>query len=259
MRHEGRRALITGAASGIGRATAQRFAGEGAALVLLDRDSAVEDVGRDLRAAGVDCVAHVVDIADAAAVESAVAMAAAASGPLALLVNAAGIVDHIAPLTRMQPEAWMREIAVNLCGPFHLIRAVAPQMIAQGFGRIVNISSMAARGGLFRQSGYAASKTGLLGLTRNATLELARSGITCNAVLPGLIATEKVLAMPLDIRSVSTAATPARRLGEPSEVAALVSFLCTVEAGFINGAEIDISGGAHLHTLALGSRRENAG
>lgn len=91
------------------------------------------------------------------------------------------------------------------------------------------------------------------------TLELARNGITCNAVLPGLIATENVLAMPESIRAAGTAATPARRLGDPREVAALISFLCCADAGFINGAEIDISGGAHLNTLALGSRKENAG
>lgn len=258
MMHDGRVALVTGAAGGIGRATAQRLAREGALLALVDRDDGVEQVAAQLRGAGAGCRAWVLDISDASAVHAAVEAVALSLGAVGILVNAAAIVDHIAPLTTMAPQAWMRELAVNLGGPFNLIQAVAPQMIGNGFGRIVNISSMAARGGLFRQAGYAASKTGLLGLTRNVTLELARNGITCNAVLPGLIATEKVMAMPQAIRAAGTAATPARRLGEPDEVAALISFLCSPEAGFINGAEIDISGGAHLNTLAMGSRKENA-
>lgn len=258
MRHEGRVTLITGAASGIGRATAERLAREGAIVALLDSDSRVERVAERLRDAGVDCSCWVVDISDAAAVKAAVQGVALAHGSISILVNAAGIVDHIAPLIKMAADAWVREIAVNLGGPFNLIQMVAPQMMENDFGRIVNISSMAARGGLYRQAGYSASKSGLLGLTRNVTLELARYGITCNAVLPGLIATEKVLAMPDSIRSAGTAATPARRLGEPQEVAALISFLCSADAGFINGAEIDISGGAHLNTLALGSQKENA-
>lgn len=259
MKHEGRVALVTGAASGIGRATAQCLAQGGARLALFDRQPKVEQVAAQLRDAGAECHAWVVDVSDAEAVSTAVQSVALTLGTIGILVNAAGIVDHIAPLTQMAPDGWMREIAVNLGGPFNLIRATAPHMIANGFGRIVNISSMAARGGLYRQAGYSASKSGLLGLTRNVTLEMARYGITCNAVLPGLIATENVLAMPESIRAAGTAATPARRLGDPQEVAALISFLCCADAGFINGAEIDISGGAHLNTLALGSRKENAG
>ena len=197
MRHNGRVALITGAASGIGRVTAELFVREGAIVALLDRDALVEHVTGRLRDAGADCSGWVVDISDAAAVKAAVQGIALAHGAIEILVNAAGIVDHIAPLIKMAPDAWAREIAVNLGGPFNLIQAVAPQMIENRFGRIVNIASMAARGGLYRQAGYAASKSGLLGLTRNVTLELARNGITCNAVLPGLIATEKVLTMPV--------------------------------------------------------------
>jgi NAD(P)-dependent dehydrogenase (short-subunit alcohol dehydrogenase family) len=257
MRHDGRTALITGAASGIGRVTAFRLARDGARLALFDREPTVVQVAEGIAATGARARAWVVDVADAAAVEAAVGEASAACGAIDILVNGAGIVDHVAPLARMDPDAWMREIAVNLGGPFNLIRVIAPGMAERGWGRIVNISSMAARGGLFLQTGYAASKSGLLGLTRNVTLEFARRGVTCNAVLPGLIATEKVLAMPESIRVAGIGAAPARRLGEPDEVAALISFLGSDDAGFINGAEIDISGGAHLNTLALGSRREN--
>lgn len=256
MRHEGRIALITGAASGIGRTTAFRLAREKASLILFDRDPGVTRVAAEIVAGGTLARAWTLDISDAAVVESSVLEAASALGPINILVNGAGIVDHIAPLAKMKPEAWMREIGVNLGGPFNLIRVIAPLMAERRWGRIVNISSVAARGGLSMQTGYAASKTGLLGLTRNVALEFGRFGVTCNAVLPGLIATEKVLAMPEPIRNSGIAAAPARRLGEPDEVAALISFLCSEDAGYINGAEIDISGGSHLNTLVLGSQKE---
>jgi NAD(P)-dependent dehydrogenase (short-subunit alcohol dehydrogenase family) len=257
MQHNGRLVLITGAASGIGRATALRFARAGARLALFDRQSAVEQTAADARALGVEARAWIVDVSDANAVEIAVTQVFAALGEIACLVNGAAVVDHIAPLAKMEPEAWAREIGVNLGGPFNLIRVVAPGMADRGWGRIVNISSAAARGGLSLQAGYAASKAGLLGLTRNVALEFGRNGVTCNAILPGLIATEKVQAMPPRILEAGIAATPARRLGTMEEVAALILFLCGEEAGYINGAEVDISGGSHLNTLVLGSQKQN--
>jgi NAD(P)-dependent dehydrogenase (short-subunit alcohol dehydrogenase family) len=129
-------------------------------------------------------------------------------------------------------------------------------MLGHRWGRIVTISSVAARGGLFHQAAYAASKSGLLGLTHTTALECARHGVTANAVLPGMIATPKVTAMPPAILEHVAAMTPARRLGRPEEVGALVAFLCSEEAGFINGAEIDIDGGGRLNPLVLGSQKE---
>lgn len=254
MRHEGRVALVTGAASGIGRAIALRLAREGAALALFDRDANISQVAAGL--AGPNG-AWTLDVADWQAVEAAMQEAAGRLGPIDILVNAAAIVDHVAPLAKMNPERWRQEIAVNLGGPFNTIRVAAPAMAARGWGRIVNVASAAARGGLMLQTGYAASKSGLLGLTRNVTLEFARFGVTCNSILPGMIATEKVLAMPEPIKEAATNAAPARRLGATEEVAALVAFLASDEAGFVNGAEIDITGGLHLNTLALGSRKAN--
>lgn len=255
----GRTILITGAASGIGRTTAGLLAEAGAAVGLVDVAPAVEAPAAALEEAGYSAAAAEADITDPAAVAEAVAALATALGPIDGLVNNAGIVDNIAPLDRMTPEAWNRELGVNLTGAFHMIQAVIGGMKARGFGRIVNVSSGAARGGLFNQAGYAASKTGLLGLTHNAALELGRHGITCNAVLPGLIATEKVQAMPAEIIAAAVRATPSRRLGEMRDVANVIAFLQSAEAGFVNGAEIDVSGGLHLNTLALGSRKELAG
>ena len=151
---------------------------------------------------------------------------------------------------------WQRELDVNLTAPFLLTQALLPAMVAQGWGRIVNVSSLAGRGGLYQQAGYSASKSGLLGLTRAVTLEHARHGITCNAILPGLIETVPVGQLPALIRDDVLSLVPARRTGTPDEVAALVAFLCSDDAAFINGAEIEIDGGAHLCQVVLGSARE---
>lgn len=257
MQHDGRLVLVTGAASGIGRATALRFVREGARLALFDRSPSIERTAAAAAELGGIAQWRTVDVADADAVGAAVSEVISLLGPISCLVNGAAIVDNIAPLPEMTPQAWSREVGVNLGGPFHLIRAVAPGMIERRWGRIVNISSAAARGGLALQAAYSASKAGLLGLTRNAALELGPHGVTCNAVLPGLVGTDKVLAMPARILEAGIAAIPVRRIGTPEEVAALVSFLCGEDAGYINGAEIDISGGSHLNTLVLGSQKAN--
>ena len=260
MRLEDKVIVVTGAGGGIGRSIAARLASEGAHLALLDIGESVDDTASAI--AGIAAVAAAkvftarVDVADVDAVRAAVALGRDALGPVGGLVNNAGLTANVAPLLRMADDAWARELAVNLTGPFNLIRAVLPDMIALRWGRIVNISSAAARGGLFRQAGYSASKSGLLGLTRNVTLEYADQGITCNAILPGLIETPTVAKMPKAITDYALSLTPARRLGTPDEIAALVAFLCSDESGYLNGAEIDVDGGGRLCPMVLGSVRE---
>lgn len=256
MRLQGKVALVTGAAGGIGRSIARRLAQEGADLALLDVQEAASACAEELESHGRRIVVVQADVADSQQVRDAVALAAAQLGPIDCLVNNAGLTAVIAPLDRMEDAQWEREVGVNLTGPFNLVRAVLPGMVARKWGRIVNISSAAARGGLFRQGGYSASKSGLLGLTRNVTLEYAAHGITCNAILPGLIKTPAVEKLPAAILDYALSMTPARRAGSPDEIAALVAFLCSDEAGYVNGAEIDVDGGSRLCPTVLGSSRE---
>lgn len=252
----GRTALVTGAARGIGRAIADALAAEGADVAVADVSPRVEETAAAVRAAGRRGAAAVFDVADPAAVRDGVGRLATAVGPIDVLVNNAGIVDNVAAVARMTPEAWQREIAVNLSGAFHLIHELVGGMAERRWGRIVNVSSIAAWGGLHLQAAYAASKAGLLGLTKTVALEHARHGVTCNAVLPGLIATDLVQAMPAEIREASIRATPARRLGLTEEVARLVAFLASEHAAYINGAEIPVDGGLSLNVSPLASVRE---
>ena len=222
-----RRALVTGAARGIGAAIADRLRADGLEVVTADRDE-----GCDLRfdvAAG--------DIPDL--------------GDIDVCVSNAAITDTIAPAHRMTAEQWQRDIDVNLTGAFRVIAACLPGMRERGYGRIVVISSGAARSGLPGQAAYAASKAGLLGLMKTVAAENVRRGITANAILPGLVATENVMAMPEEIQGRLLESLPAGRMAEPGEVAALAAYFSSEEAGYVTGEVIAIDGGMALNTFSL--------
>lgn len=253
---EGKVALITGAAQGIGRASALVLAREGADVGLADIQPEVEETARKIQQLGRRSAAAVMDISNPSQVSEGLAKIRDVLGDIDILVNNAGLVKNIAPLTKMTIEAWQHEISVNLSGAYYMIRQVIGRMIEKGWGRVINMSSIAATGGLHKQIGYASSKAGLLGLTQTVTLEHAKDGITCNAILPGLIGTEIVDMMPPEIRQTIIAGIPARRRGEMEEVGHLIAFLASDRAGFINGAVIPIDGGATLNTGTLGSRKE---
>jgi NAD(P)-dependent dehydrogenase (short-subunit alcohol dehydrogenase family) len=253
---QGRVALVTGTARGIGRATALVLAEEGADVGLADILPEIEEMAAAILKMGRRAATAVLDISDAAQVHAGVETIRNSLGPIDILVNNAGIVNNIAPLARMSREAWQRELAVNLSGAFNLIQEVIGSMAARKWGRIINVSSVAALGGLHYQAGYAATKAGLIGLTKTVALEYGRAGITCNAILPGLIGTELVNAMPAEILEAAVVVTPTQRLGTTTEVGQLIAFLASDRAGFINGAEVAIDGGLRLNTSSLASRRE---
>jgi NAD(P)-dependent dehydrogenase (short-subunit alcohol dehydrogenase family) len=253
---DGKTVLITGAARGIGRATALRLADEGANVAVVDILPQVEATAEAIKQRGRLSVWAVFDISDPDQVRAGIEKISEVLGAVHVLVNNAGIVNNIAPMARMTHEAWSRELAVNLTGAFNMIKAVIEPMVEARWGRIINLSSLAALGGLHRQAGYAASKAGILGLTKTVALEHARHGITGNAILPGLIDTELVEQMPEEIRENAIAMIPARRLGLTDEVAHLVAFLASDRAAYINGAEIPIDGGMRLNVTTLGSRKE---
>jgi NAD(P)-dependent dehydrogenase (short-subunit alcohol dehydrogenase family) len=253
---KGKTALITGAARGIGRASAMVLAKEGADVGVADVLPEVENTAAEIQKIGQGSAFAIFDISDPDEVHRGVAKIREDLGEIDILVNNAGIVNNIARLTKMSHAAWQNEISTNLSGAFFMIREVIAPMIEKQWGRIINISSGAATGGLHKQIGYASSKAGLLGLTKTVTLEHARDGITCNAILPGLIGTELVEMMPKEILQMAEATTPARRVGKTEEVGHLIAFLASDKAAFINGAAIPIDGGGLLNTGTLGSRKE---
>jgi len=152
----------------------------------------------------------------------------------------------------MTAEQWRRDLDVNLTGAFRIVQACLGGMRDRSFGRVIVISSGAARAGLPGQVAYAASKAGLIGMVKTIAAENAARGITANAVLPGMVGTEKVMAMPAEVLDAMSASLPAGRMATPGEVAALVSFLASDEAGYITGETIGIDGGFALNTYTLG-------
>jgi NAD(P)-dependent dehydrogenase (short-subunit alcohol dehydrogenase family) len=226
-----RRALVTGAGRGIGAAIASRLAERGAEVVTLDREA-----GCDIR---LDLAADPLPDLDG----------------IDICVSNAAITDTIAPAHRMSPQQWNRDIDVNLNGAFRAVQACLGGMRERRWGRIVVISSGAATAGLPGQVAYSASKAGLIGMVKTIAAENARRGITANAILPGMVATEKVRAMPAEILDQLDGAIPAGRMAEPAEVAELAAYLASEHAGYITGQAIGIDGGFALNTFTLGSQR----
>ncbi len=226
---ERRRALVTGAARGIGAAIVGRLCDDGLEVLTLDLRE-----GCDLQ----------LDVAREPFPDL---------GRIDVCVANAGLTTTIAPSHRMTPEQWQQDIDVNLTGCFRTVQACLAGMRERRYGRIVVISSAAAVGGLPGQVAYAASKAGQLGLVRTIAGENASFGIAANAILPGLVATEQVLAMPQEVRERVLGALPSGRPVEPQEIAAAVSFLASEEAGQVTGQAIVIDGGASLTQVSLGS------
>jgi len=239
-------ALITGGASGIGKATAQRMSDEGATVILWDvSDDRGQETQASMTAKGRKALYQHVDTTNKVRIGEAVSEVIAQYGRIDILINNAGITKD-ATLLKMTDEQWEQVINVNLTGVYNCTRAIAPIMAEQQYGRIINASSVVGLFGNFGQTNYAATKAGLIGMTHTWAKELGRKGITVNAVAPGFIATEMVRLMPPEVLAGMEAKVPARRLGAPEEVAALYCFLASDEASYINGAVIRIDGGIAL-------------
>ncbi|OGG49601.1 MAG: 3-oxoacyl-[acyl-carrier-protein] reductase [Candidatus Handelsmanbacteria bacterium RIFCSPLOWO2_12_FULL_64_10] len=243
-RLEGQVAIVTGGSRGIGEAVVVRLATEGADVALCASRSveAAERVAGQVRGLGRRALVAQVDVSDAAAVDPFVASVISAFGRLDILVNNAGTTrDGL--LLRMDDEAWDRVMDVNLKGAFHTIRAAARPMMRARRGRIVNISSVVGLRGNAAQANYAASKAGLIGLTKSVAREFASRGITANAVAPGYIPTEMTEGLPPDVKEALLAQAPMGRPGSAADVAATVAFLASDDAAYITGQVIVVDGG----------------
>ena len=238
---EGRTAVITGGAAGIGQAVARRLVDSGARVALWDRDPQALEAAK--AALGPATVTLALDVADAGAVDRAAREAAAALGAIDVLVCSAGITGPNTTVWDYPVDEWKRVFDVNVHGLFYCNRAIVPHMRAKNYGRIVNIASVAGKEGNPNASAYSASKAAVIGLTKSLGRELAESGILVNCVTPALIDTPLAGALSDETRTAAFDKIPMRRMGRPDEVAALVAWLASDQVSFSTGAAYDLSGG----------------
>jgi 2-hydroxycyclohexanecarboxyl-CoA dehydrogenase len=248
MRLEGRTALVTGGAGGIGAATARRLAAEGARVAVGDLDL---DAAREV-AADIDGLATVLDVTDTASVGAAVAQVGDAFGPVDVLVNNAGT-DRFAFFVKTDEALWDFVLGVNLRGVLACTHAVLASMQERGGGVIVNVASEAGRVGSQGSATYSAAKAGVIGFTKAIARESARFGVRCNAVAPGPIETPLLNSAEAQLGELGARlkqamidATAVRRIGEPDEVAAVIAFLCSDDASYVTGQTVNVSGGLSM-------------
>jgi 3-oxoacyl-(acyl-carrier-protein) reductase len=245
-------ALVTGGSRGIGEAVALRLADDGYDLAINyieqpDRDNAAEAdaVAEQIRETGCEAVCVAADVTDREAVADMFEYVTARLGPVDILVNNAGIaLDRT--MRKLPPEDWDQVLAVNLTGAFNCAQAVIEGMTDRGWGRIISVSSVVALMGNFGQTNYAASKAGLIGLTKSLAREVARKGVTVNAVAPGFIATEMTGAIPDDVAREIVEGIPMQEMGDPEDVANAVAFLASNDARYITGHVLSVNGGLYM-------------
>ena len=244
MRLKDKVAIITGSARGIGQATALKFAAEGARVVVCDLErKAVDQVLAQIAQAGVQAIGFTLNVTDTASIAAMVRGVMDKHGRIDVLVNNAGIVDD-AMFRKMTDEQFDRVIDINLKGTYNCARAVVDIMIAQNAGVILNASSVVGIYGNFGQTNYAASKFGVIGMAKTWARELGRKGIRANAVCPGFVETTILRSIPQKVMQAMIDRVPLGRLARPEEIANTYAFLASDEASYINGAVIEVSGGA---------------
>ncbi len=242
MRLNGKVSIITGAANGIGKATALKFAAEGATAIVCDlNEEAVQTVVDEIRAAGGKAEGFTVNVTNQSQINDMVALVKDKYGRVDTMVNNAGIVMD-ARLQKMSEEQFDRVIDINLKGVYRCTKAVVDVMVEQGFGVILNASSVVGLYGNFGQTNYAAAKFGVIGFTKTWAKELGPKGVRVNAVCPGFIATAILSSMPEKVITSMEEKVALRRLGKPEEIANVYAFLASDEASYINGAAIEVSG-----------------
>ncbi len=241
-----RTALITGASRGIGRACALALSDAGARVALAARNvEQLETLASEIRSKGREAFVVSLDLANAESIKEATARAAKEFGPIGILVNNAGITkDGLA--IRMKRDDWDTVIATNLTGAFLAIQQVLQGMMRERWGRIINISSVVGEMGNAGQANYAASKAGLIGLTKSVAQEMGSRNITVNAVAPGYVETDMTQGLSQELKDRMTANIPLKRIGRPEDVAAAVRFLASEEAAYITGHVLDVNGGLYM-------------
>jgi 3-oxoacyl-[acyl-carrier protein] reductase len=243
MRLKDKKAMITGAGQGIGKAIAIKMAQEGADVALVEWNSDTgHETRREIEAMGGRVLFFAVDVANQEQVRQAVAAILASWGKIDILVNNAGF-DRGGSLLKVREEDWNAVLGVHLKGAFNCIQAVAPHMIERGYGKIVNLSSLWGKTGAVAEISYSTAKAGMIGLTKSVAKELGRYQINVNAVLPGLTLTPTIEKIAEKYKNMIIEDTPLRRAGQPAEVANVVAFLASEEASFMTGAAVEVAGG----------------
>ena len=269
----GRVALVTGGSRGLGRADALTLARAGADVVIADILVESDDSGEEVRygalaqtaraqglvqteataeeiqSLGRRAIALKCDVTDPGQVEAVVGRTVDELGSVDILVNNAGTLDHVGQIENQVPDLWERDLRVNLTGAFNCSRAVWPHMKERGWGRIVNMASVAGTLGGFGQASYSTTKAGLLGLTKSLALEGARHGITVNAIVPGIIGTEAFHFGNPEMNERMIKRTALRRPGEPQDIANAIAFLSSDLAAYVTGVGLNVSGGIELFTF----------
>jgi len=245
MMTKDRVALVTGSGQGLGKAIAFAFAREGAKIAINDisfNATKAEETVEELRAMGVEAEVFLADVTKESEVDTMVEKVIERFGRIDILVNNAGI-NRDGLVHKGDLKNWSAVMDVNLTGPFLCTKAVLPSMRQNNYGRIVNISSLTARMGIFGTGYYATTKSGLIGLTKVTAVENTTKGITCNALAPGYIKTDMMMKYPEEVLNALVAKIPAGRLAEPSEIAEAAVFMAADTSSYITGAVLDINGG----------------
>jgi NAD(P)-dependent dehydrogenase (short-subunit alcohol dehydrogenase family) len=243
-------AVVTGGGSGMGRAICHHLARQGRMVAVLDiNGDAADEVAKEVQSEGGTAVGARVDVSDRAAIDAALDEVRSALGPVGIMVTSAGI-EGFSSFLDIDAETWDRTVAVNLTGTFHCLQAAVPDMIEEKWGRIVTISSSSAQSGTRNMAHYVASKGGVIALTKALALDLASHGITVNTIPPGVIDTP-MMRRPIESGAMAgmdqiLARAPLGRAGTPDDIAVACAFLCSEEAGYITGQQINVNGGWYL-------------